>query len=90
MTRTIAAALALCIATPAMSAECYDRPTYVSVMREDFQSVPIIYGYSSDANVLMEIVADAAGNWTLLETYPTGLICVIGRGTGFAFNKAGN
>lgn len=80
MTRIIAAALALCIATPAMSAEedCRTR-TKMNAHLSSYGEAVILRGTSND--LLVEIWWNAeTGTWSFTTTAGNGVSCLVGVG----------
>lgn len=80
MTRTIAAALALCIATPAMSADedCRTRAK-MNAHLSSYGEAVILRGTSND--LLVEIWWNAeTGSWSIAKTAGNGVSCLVGVG----------
>lgn len=81
--KTTLAALALCIATPAMSAECFPRTEFIAFLRSEYQETPTVSGYDMENSIVVEMLSSPSGTWTLVLTKPDGETCILAAGEHF-------
>lgn len=82
MTRTFAAALALCLAAaPAVARSgCAPRAVIAKQLTERYDGAPVAAGLQSNGSILQVYASEANGTWTVISTTPKGMSCVVTAG----------
>ncbi len=78
--------LTACMLVPAMArAEvagqiiCEKRSNIVAGLATEYSEAPVSMGYTKQGTIL-EILASPNGNWTMIETLPSGKTCLVASG----------
>ena len=79
------AMMALPVASVAAAADtdtgfvCKDRSDIVARLAKDYAEAPVSMGVT-DQGTILEILAGPDGNWTMIETLPSGQACLVANG----------
>ena len=81
--RLILAAIAVCLAMPAMAMNCGPREEGEAFLRSQYGET--VQGYGMDAaGTVVEMWANlTTGTWTLTASTAAGLLCVLGSGDNY-------
>lgn len=90
--KAMALMAALCAAPAAALADCQTRGELQQTIERQWGEVTVGYGMrideeeaGDDAATVVEVWVGRAGTWTMTETHPDGLACVVAFGTNWVF-----
>ncbi len=61
------------------SLRCEERAAVVTGLSNEYAEKPVSMGYTAQGTVL-EILASSDGSWTMIETLPSGMTCLVASG----------
>lgn len=65
---------------PAVGQSCFPRALVAGRLAIAFRELPVSIGLTNDGT-LVEVFASAAGTFTIVETDPRGVACIVSSGT---------
>ncbi|MEM8774821.1 MAG: hypothetical protein AAGF53_07285 [Pseudomonadota bacterium] len=77
------AALALCLASPAIAANCAPRDLVVDRLAERYGESRQSMGLGSNNSVVEVFASEETGTWTIVVTSVNGMTCLVASGQAF-------
>ncbi len=74
-------ALSLTVATAAEAgAPCSPRKDVLTQLSEKYKEAPVAIGLASNGNLVEVLTASDGATWTIIQTSPAGLSCLVAAG----------
>lgn len=76
----VLAALVLPVTAAHAGAPCNKRTEVIAELSKKYQEAPVAIGLASNGNLLEILTSGDGGTWTIIQTTPKGVSCMVAAG----------
>jgi len=84
----VATALIVPLATAQAGTPCSKRTDVLAELSSKYKEMPVAIGLASNGNLLEVLTSTDGKTWTIIQTAPTGIACMIAAGEGWQPKEA--
>jgi hypothetical protein len=84
----LTAALIVPMAAAQAGTPCSKRTDVIAELSKKYQETPVAIGLASNGNLLEVLTSNDGTTWTIIQTAPTGIACMVAAGEGWQPKEA--